>query len=125
MKTTIPMVGTESGRLRTCQAVLASVVGLSHISLDETLHKKKQLNEAEIALRRGGTAHKRKHLSKKLKDEKAERINRLLKKNLAHEIGATNSPVQKIAHLQPTLAMARLQKARSTRKRAAEWQWCR
>jgi hypothetical protein len=51
----------------------------------------------------------------------AERINRLLKKNLAHEIGATNSPVQKIAHLQPTLAMARIQKARSTRKRAGEW----
>jgi hypothetical protein len=39
--------------------------------LDETSRKKKQLNEAEIALRREETARKRKHLSeKKLEDEK-------------------------------------------------------
>jgi Ino eighty subunit 2 len=38
---------------------------------DETSRKKKQLNEAEIALRREETARKRKHLSeKKLEDEK-------------------------------------------------------
>ncbi|KAN0137816.1 hypothetical protein V8E53_004300 [Lactarius tabidus] len=67
--------------LTTRQAVLASVVGSSHVSLDETSRKKKQLNEAEIALRREETARKRKHLSeKKLEDEKAETINRLLKK---------------------------------------------
>lgn len=67
--------------------------------VDETSRKKKQLNEAEIALRREETARKRKHLSeKKLEDEKvriytpltplcsltrclqAETINRLLKK---------------------------------------------
>jgi len=49
--------------------------------IDETSRKKKQLNEAEIALRREETARKRKHLSeKKLEDEKAETINRLLKK---------------------------------------------
>jgi len=78
--------------LTTRQAVLASVVGSSHVSLgasmfahsfssrltirslgsiDETSRKKKQLNEAEIALRREETARKRKHLSeKKLEDEK-------------------------------------------------------
>jgi Ino eighty subunit 2 len=103
--------------LTTCQAVLASVVGSSPLtfrwvgscsfnlsrliirSIDETSRKKKQLNEAEIALRREETARKRKHLSeKKLEDEKvrvcpilifvsrsnvsyqAETINRLLKK---------------------------------------------
>jgi hypothetical protein len=39
--------------------------------VDETSRKKKQLNEAEIALRREETARKRKHLSeKKLEDEK-------------------------------------------------------
>jgi predicted RNA polymerase sigma factor len=39
--------------------------------IDETSRKKKQLNEAEIALRREETARKRKHLSeKKLEDEK-------------------------------------------------------
>ena len=45
---------------------------LSHFApQDETSRKKKQLNEAEIALRREETARKRKHLSeKKLEDEK-------------------------------------------------------
>ena len=41
------------------------------MGVDETSRKKKQLNEAEIALRREETARKRKHLSeKKLEDEK-------------------------------------------------------
>ncbi|KAH9954657.1 hypothetical protein BC827DRAFT_1097335, partial [Russula dissimulans] len=76
--------------LTTGQVVLASVVGSSHVSLgalmflilcrllipanesiDETPSRKKQLNEAEIALRREETARKRKYLSeKKLEDEK-------------------------------------------------------
>ncbi|KAH8825241.1 PAPA-1-like conserved region-domain-containing protein [Flagelloscypha sp. PMI_526] len=43
--------------------------------------KKKILTETEVALRREETARKRKNLSeKKLEDEKAETINRLLKK---------------------------------------------
>ncbi|KAH9957195.1 hypothetical protein BC827DRAFT_1270393 [Russula dissimulans] len=51
----------------TRQAVLASVIGSSHISLEET---------AELALRREETARKRKHLSeKRLENEKAETIN--------------------------------------------------
>ncbi|KAF9218837.1 hypothetical protein BS17DRAFT_761858 [Gyrodon lividus] len=63
------------------QAVLASVVDSSHVSLSESSRKKKQLTESEIALRREETARKRKNLSeKKLEDEKAETINRLLKK---------------------------------------------
>ena len=42
-----------------------------NLGIDETSRKKKQLNEAEIALRREETARKRKHLSeKKLEDEK-------------------------------------------------------
>jgi len=66
----------------TRQTVLASVVRSSHVSPDETSRKKKQLNEAEIALRREETACKREHLSKKkLEDEKAETINPLLREN--------------------------------------------
>lgn len=90
-----PRRGDGKRPLTTRQAVLASVVGSSHVSLgvffsftasrqrisdqplgidrdtDETSRKKKQLNEAEIALRREETARKRKHLSeKKLEDEK-------------------------------------------------------
>ncbi|KAH9956255.1 hypothetical protein BC827DRAFT_1364175 [Russula dissimulans] len=78
----ISTTGTEL-LLTTCQATLASVVGSSHVSLDETSRKKKQLNEAEIALRRDSeeTARKRKHLSEKeLEDEKTETVNRFLKK---------------------------------------------
>jgi Ino eighty subunit 2 len=71
------------------QAVLASVVDSSHVSLcklswssfntfveltesaAESSRKKKQLTESEIALRREETARKRKNLSeKKLEDEK-------------------------------------------------------
>ncbi|PFH47889.1 hypothetical protein AMATHDRAFT_109466, partial [Amanita thiersii Skay4041] len=68
--------------MTTRQAVLASVVGSSHVSLDDTSRSKKQpLNETELALRREETARKRKNLNeKKLEDEKAETINRLLKK---------------------------------------------
>ncbi|KAF9562504.1 hypothetical protein CPC08DRAFT_687789 [Agrocybe pediades] len=64
------------------QAALASVVHPSHVSLNEGTRSKKQpLNETELALRREETARKRKNLSeKKLEDEKAETINRLLKK---------------------------------------------
>lgn len=65
------------------QAVLASVVGSSHVSLStgESSRKKKQLTESELALRREETARKRRNLTeKKLEDEKAETINRLLKK---------------------------------------------
>ncbi|KAH9964906.1 hypothetical protein BC827DRAFT_898654 [Russula dissimulans] len=92
-------LGDGKRPLTTRQAVLASVVRSSHVSLDETSCKKKQVNETEITLRREETARKRKHLSeKKLEDEKAETINHLRKKNLAHEIGATSSRVRKTAH---------------------------
>jgi hypothetical protein len=84
------MPGPSGRSLTARQAVLASVVDSSHVSLDGTvafaLHtsafhasrldaapsrKKKQLNEAELALRREETARKRKHMSeKKLEDEK-------------------------------------------------------
>ncbi|OCH96524.1 hypothetical protein OBBRIDRAFT_787081 [Obba rivulosa] len=78
-------VGTSAaGRPLTArQAVLANVVGSSHVSLAEAPNprKKKPLTEIEIALKREETARKRKNLSeKKLEDEKAETINRLLKK---------------------------------------------
>ncbi|CAA7268899.1 unnamed protein product [Cyclocybe aegerita] len=68
--------------MTTRQAVLASVVDSSHVSLNEGTRSKKQpLNETELALRREETARKRKNLSeKRLEDEKAETINRLLKK---------------------------------------------
>lgn len=60
--------------MTTRQAVLASVVDPSHVSLDELglgKSKKKILNESELALRREETARKRKNLSeKKLEDEK-------------------------------------------------------
>jgi len=75
-----PRDGDGKLLLTTCQAVLASVVGPSHVSLHETPCKKKQLNEAEIALRREETPRKRNHLSEKKleEDEKADTINRLL-----------------------------------------------
>lgn len=68
--------------MTTRQAVLASMVDSSHVSLGEgKSSKKKILNETELALRREETARKRKNLTeKKLEDEKAETINRLLKK---------------------------------------------
>ncbi|KAF8798693.1 hypothetical protein BYT27DRAFT_7122843 [Phlegmacium glaucopus] len=77
--------GTPSASVKlmtTRQAVLASVVDSSHVSLNKGSKSKKQpLNETELALRKEETARKRKNLSeKKLEDEKAETINRLLKK---------------------------------------------
>ncbi|KAK2467203.1 hypothetical protein APHAL10511_000752 [Amanita phalloides] len=78
----IPSHGTRP--MTTRQAVLASVVGSSHVSLDDNSRSKKQpLNETELALRREETARKRKNLTeKKLEVEKlaAETINRLLKR---------------------------------------------
>ncbi|KIY73897.1 hypothetical protein CYLTODRAFT_385968 [Cylindrobasidium torrendii FP15055 ss-10] len=72
-------------RLTERQAAIASGANLS---LEDNLPptrtvKKKQLNETELALRREETARKRKNLSeKKLEDEKAETINRLLKRQI-------------------------------------------
>jgi len=65
------------------QAVLANVVDPTHVSLNQPAsgRKKKPLTDLEIALKREETARKRKNLTeKKLEDEKAETINRLLKK---------------------------------------------
>jgi Ino eighty subunit 2 len=61
--------------------------------LDEGTRSKKQpLNETELALRREETARKRKNLSeKKLEDEKAETINRLLKKQSRPKNKRTNT----------------------------------
>ncbi|KAG6840551.1 hypothetical protein C0991_005868 [Blastosporella zonata] len=68
-------------RLTTRQAVLASVMDSSHVSLSAPKQKKAPLNETELALRREETARKRRNLTeKKLEDEKVETINRLLKK---------------------------------------------
>ncbi|PPR03725.1 hypothetical protein CVT24_007373 [Panaeolus cyanescens] len=77
-----PTTGTGTRPMTTRQAVLASVVDPTHVSLNEGSRSKKQpLNETELALRREETARKRKNLSeKKLADEKAETINRLLRK---------------------------------------------
>jgi len=76
--------GAATGRALTArQAVLRNVVDSSHVSLIEPPNprKKPPLTEIEIALKREETARKRKNLSeKKLEDEKAETINRLLKK---------------------------------------------
>ncbi|KAF8198502.1 hypothetical protein BJ912DRAFT_951603 [Pholiota molesta] len=79
--------------MTTRQAVLASVVDPSHVSLNEGTRSKKQpLNETELALRREETARKRKNLSeKKLEDEKAETINRLLKKQSRPKNKRTNT----------------------------------
>ncbi|KAF8549300.1 hypothetical protein OG21DRAFT_1470188 [Imleria badia] len=75
------VVGGSTHPMTSRQAVLASVVDSSHVSLSESSRKKKQLTESELALRREETARKRKNLTeKKLEDEKAETINRLLKK---------------------------------------------
>ncbi|KAF8914424.1 hypothetical protein CPB84DRAFT_1759226 [Gymnopilus junonius] len=86
-----PSAGTKP--MTTRQAVLASVVDPSHVSLDEGTRSKKQpLNETELALRREETARKRKNLSeKKLEDEKAETINRLLKKQSRPRNKRTNT----------------------------------
>jgi len=73
-------VAGGSGKMTARQAVLANVVGASHVSLASG-KKKKPLTDLELALKREETARKRKNLSeKKLEDEKTETINRLLKK---------------------------------------------
>jgi Ino eighty subunit 2 len=80
-------VAGGSGKMTARQAVLANVVGSSHVSLGEcgpvrtssysyiykpaSGKKKKPLTEIELALKREETARKRKNLSeKKLEDEK-------------------------------------------------------
>lgn len=77
-----PSTSTAAKPMTTRQAVLASMVGSSHVSLGGSRQsKKKVLNESELALRREETARKRKNMTeKKLEDEKLETINRLLKK---------------------------------------------
>ncbi|KIL64779.1 hypothetical protein M378DRAFT_1041110 [Amanita muscaria Koide BX008] len=86
-----PSYGTRP--MTTRQAVLASVVGSHHVSLDEGSRSKKQpLNETELALRREETARKRKNITeKKLEDEKAETINRLLKRQSRPRNRRTNA----------------------------------
>ncbi|KAI0963417.1 hypothetical protein AcW1_000501 [Taiwanofungus camphoratus] len=81
--TSVATTGTAGRPLTARQAVLANVVDSSHVSLAEPPNprKKKPLTEIEIALKREETARKRRNLTeKKLEDEKAETINRLLKK---------------------------------------------
>ncbi|KIP12584.1 hypothetical protein PHLGIDRAFT_21019 [Phlebiopsis gigantea 11061_1 CR5-6] len=76
-------MATPGRPLTARQAVLRNVVDSSHVSLVEPPNprKKKPLTELEMALKREETARKRRNLSeKKLEDEKAETINRLLKK---------------------------------------------
>ncbi|KAI8995516.1 hypothetical protein BD414DRAFT_576240 [Trametes punicea] len=81
--TSVATTAAGSRALTARQAVLANVVDPSHVSLSEPPNprKKKPLTEIEIALKREETARKRRNLTeKKLEDEKAETINRLLKK---------------------------------------------
>ncbi|KAJ6575573.1 PAPA-1-like conserved region-domain-containing protein [Mycena vulgaris] len=76
--------GPSSGRQLTArQAVLASAVDPSHVALDSapSSSKKAQFTPTEVALRKEENARKRKNMiEKKLEDEKAETIHRLLKK---------------------------------------------
>lgn len=67
-----PSTSTAAKPMTTRQAVLASMVGSSHVSLGGSRQsKKKVLNESELALRREETARKRKNMTeKKLEDEK-------------------------------------------------------
>ncbi|KAM5538159.1 hypothetical protein V8D89_008046 [Ganoderma adspersum] len=81
--TSVATAGAGGRALTARQAVLANVVDSSHVVLAEPPNprKKKPLTEIEIALKREETARKRRNLTeKKLEDEKAETINRLLKK---------------------------------------------
>ncbi|KAI0079573.1 hypothetical protein K474DRAFT_1733760 [Panus rudis PR-1116 ss-1] len=76
-------LATPGRALTARQAALANVVETTHVSLEEPPNprKKKPLTELEMALKREETARKRKNLTeKKLEDEKAETINRLLKR---------------------------------------------
>ncbi|KAJ6555553.1 PAPA-1-like conserved region-domain-containing protein [Mycena sp. CBHHK59/15] len=80
--------GPTSGRshhLTARQAALASAVDPSHVNLDTAKEggssKKPQATPSEVALRKEENARKRKNMiEKKLEDEKAETIHRLLKK---------------------------------------------
>ncbi|PPQ89801.1 hypothetical protein CVT25_007406 [Psilocybe cyanescens] len=116
--------GTPSGPgvkpMTTRQAVLASVVDPTHVSLDEGTRSKKQpLNETELALRREETARKRKNLSeKKLEDEKAETINRLLKKQSRPKNKRTNTLDDRSP--MPSASGARTPKAKPTAKNAGD-----
>ena len=67
-----PSTSTAAKPMTTRQAVLASMVDSSHVSLGGSRQsKKKVLNESELALRREETARKRKNMTeKKLEDEK-------------------------------------------------------
>jgi Ino eighty subunit 2 len=67
-----PSTSTTAKPMTTRQAVLASMVDSSHVSLGGSRQsKKKVLNESELALRREETARKRKNMTeKKLEDEK-------------------------------------------------------
>ncbi|KAJ7092908.1 PAPA-1-like conserved region-domain-containing protein [Mycena belliarum] len=73
---------SSSRQLTARQAVLASAVDPSHVTLDNTTStKKSQYTPMEVALRKEENARKRKNMiEKKLEDEKAETIHRLLKK---------------------------------------------
>ncbi|KAJ7219810.1 PAPA-1-like conserved region-domain-containing protein [Mycena haematopus] len=73
---------SSNRQLTARQAVLASAVDPSHVTLESsTTGKKSQFTASEVALRKEENARKRKNMiEKKLEDEKAETINRLLKK---------------------------------------------
>ncbi|KAJ7604721.1 hypothetical protein DFH06DRAFT_1253883 [Mycena polygramma] len=91
--------GPSSGRHLTArQAVLASAVDPSHVALDTApvgSSRKKQFTTTEVALRKEETARKRKNMiEKKLEDEKAETINRLLKKQSRPKTKRTTAQAQ-------------------------------
>ncbi|KAJ6454719.1 hypothetical protein C8R47DRAFT_1060985 [Mycena vitilis] len=93
--------GPSSGRHLTArQAVLASAAAVdpSHIALDTApagSSRKKQFTNTEVALRKEETARKRKNMiEKKLGDEKAETINRLLKKQSRPKTKRTTAQAQ-------------------------------
>ncbi|KAJ7136276.1 hypothetical protein C8R46DRAFT_615005 [Mycena filopes] len=79
-------VPSSSRQLTARQAALASAVDPDHVNLDTPLEltsisRKKHKSASEVALRKEENARKRKNMiEKKLEDEKAETINRLLKK---------------------------------------------
>ncbi|KAJ7754362.1 PAPA-1-like conserved region-domain-containing protein [Mycena maculata] len=74
---------STSRQLTARQAVLASAVDPEHVTLDSapSTSKKAKSTPSEVALRKEENARKRKNMiEKKLENEKAETINRLLKK---------------------------------------------
>ncbi|KAJ6470871.1 hypothetical protein C8R45DRAFT_836790 [Mycena sanguinolenta] len=73
---------SSSRQLTARQAVLANSGSPSHVVLEtSTTSKKSQYTPTEVALRKEENARKRKNMiEKRLEDEKAETINRLLKK---------------------------------------------